>query len=87
MSLLVTAYVWLMRILVRQYLSHVHLEADAIERRTMITTYRALLRRGDVDVKDLQLVLQYLFRNSKLGIMKDDGNPVSSIHIGSNMPK
>ena len=68
--------VWVLRILVRILLSHVHLTADATERRTMLMTYLALLREGHGPVDDQkELILQTLFRPSSTGIVKDDGMP------------
>ena len=68
--------VWAIRILVRLLLSNLHLESDAVERRTMLMTYLALLRRGQgPDENQRELILQVLFRPSITGIVKDDGMP------------
>lgn len=77
---LATLSVWVIRILVRIFLSHVHLEADAAERMTMVQTYLALVRRGQGPKdEDRQLILQTLFRPAVTGIVKDDAAPVSLI--------
>jgi len=76
--LLLTAIigVWSIRILVRLLLSNLHLKSDAIERRTMILTYLALLRRGlGPKEEQRELILQILFRPSATGIIKDDALP------------
>jgi len=76
--LLLTAVlgVWFLRILVRLLLSNLHLESDAVERRTMLLTYLSLLRRGDgPDEKQRGLILRILFRPSATGIVKDDALP------------
>ncbi len=72
--------VWVIRILVRLFLSHVHLLADANERVTMAQTYLSLLRSdGGLPEKDRQLILQTLFRPASSGVVKDDGVPLSWI--------
>lgn len=76
--LLLTAIigVWSIRILVRLLLSNLHLKADAVERRTMLLTYLALLRRGQGPKEEQrELILQILFRPSSTGIIKDDALP------------
>lgn len=72
--------VWVIRILVRIFLSHVHLLSDANERVTMALTYLSLLRSdGGLPEKDRQLILQTLFRPASSGVVKDDGVPLSWI--------
>lgn len=76
--LLLTAIigVWAIRILVRILLSNIHLRSDAVERRTMLLTYLALLRSGHGPSEDKkELILQTLFRPSATGIIKDDALP------------
>ena len=70
-----TVGVWLIRILVRNYLSHVHLSHDASERVAMMKTYLALLEEGKLEDKHRNLVLQALFRPASTGIVKDDAAP------------
>jgi hypothetical protein len=68
--------VWAIRVLVRLLLSNLHLEAEAVERRTMLLTYLALLRRGQgPSEQQRELILQTLFRPSATGIVKDDALP------------
>jgi len=68
---------WILKILVKIYLSHVHLELDAQERVTLAHSYLAFLRRGKgVEDTDRQIILESLFRHSSDGLQKDDGgNP------------
>ena len=77
-----TLGIWLLRVLVRVYLSHLHLGTDATERITMIQTYLALLREGQGPADDeRQLILQTLFRPSSTGLIKDDGVPSSAFEL------
>jgi hypothetical protein len=76
--LLLTAVigVWAIRVLVRLLLSNLHLKSEAVERRTMLLTYLALLRRGQGPSEEQrELILQILFRPSATGIVKDDALP------------
>lgn len=76
--LLLTAVVgvWAIRILVRLLLSNLHLQSEAVERRTMLLTYLALLRHGQgPSEQQRELILQILFRLSATGIIKDDALP------------
>lgn len=76
--LLLTAVigVWAIRVLVRLLLSNLHLGSEAVERRTMLLTYLALLRRGQGPSEEQRaLILQILFRPSATGIVKDDALP------------
>jgi hypothetical protein len=68
--------IWIVRLIVRVLLSHIHLQRDSSERATMLLTYLALLREGS-GLKDdeKKLILQSLFRPSVSGIVKDDAIP------------
>ena len=71
-----TMGVWLIRLLVRNYLSHVHLAHDAAERVAMMQTYLALIEEGKLqDEGHRNLILQALFRPASSGIVKDDASP------------
>lgn len=75
-AIVATVGVWFLRVLVRLLLSNVHLHTDASERRTMMMTYLALLRRGQLpEGNERELILQALFRPSSTGIVKDDASP------------
>ena len=50
--LLVTLVFWFIRLLVRIFLSNIHLENDAAERVTMAKTYLALMRDGSLEGKE-----------------------------------
>ena len=68
--------IWLMRIIVRLFLSHLHLSGDAAERRTMILTYLSMSREGsNFGSEDKKLILQHLFRSASDGLVKDDAAP------------
>jgi hypothetical protein len=70
--------VWALRLVVRMFLSHLHLLADASERVVMVQTYLSLLEGEHLDSKeDRQLILQALFRPATDGIVKDEGVPFS----------
>jgi hypothetical protein len=68
--------IWVMRIMVRMFLSHMHLATDAAERRTMILTYLSMAREGEqVKPEDKNLILQHIFRSASDGLVKDDAAP------------
>jgi hypothetical protein len=74
--------VWIVRIFVRLFLSHIHLLADANERVTMAQTYLSLLRhQKGIQEKDREMILQALFRPASTGVVKDDGVPLSWIEM------
>lgn len=68
--------VWATRLLVRMFLSHIHLATDAAERVVMVKTYLSLLESGKLfSDEDRKLILQALFRPASDGIVKDEGLP------------
>ncbi len=68
--------VWATRLLVRMFLSHIHLATDAAERVVMVKTYLSLLESGKLFTdEDRKLILQALFRPASDGIVKDEGLP------------
>lgn len=70
--------VWALRLLVRMFLSHLHLLTDAGERVVMVQTYLSLLEGDHLTSKeDRQLILHALFRPASDGIVKDEGVPFS----------
>lgn len=76
--------IWIVRILVRLFLSHLHLATDASERRMMILTYLAFAREAkDVSVDDKKLILQHIFRSASDGLVKDDAAPPSLFEVFS----
>ncbi|WP_373999687.1 DUF6161 domain-containing protein [Bdellovibrio bacteriovorus] len=67
---------WLLRMLVRLLVSHIHLESDAHEREVMAKTYLSLLRNSSgLDEGDKKLILTTLFRPASNGLINDDGIP------------
>lgn len=78
--LLATLSFWFIRLLVRIFLSNLHLENDAAERVTMAKTYLALIRNDDLPKGDnINTVLAALFRPTGDGIVKDEGVPPSTL--------
>lgn len=78
--LLATLSFWFIRLLVRIFLSNLHLENDAAERVTMAKTYLALIRDGSLPKGDnISTVLAALFRPGGDGIVKDEGVPPSTL--------
>ena len=73
---------WGARLIVRMFLSHLHLLTDAAERVVMVKTYLSLLE-GDqlADKEDRQLILNALFRPAADGIVKDEGIPPSMLEF------
>ena len=70
--------VWALRLVVRMFLSHLHLLTDAGERVVMVQTYLSLMEGEHLTSKeDRQLILQALFRPAADGIVKDEGVPFS----------
>ncbi|WP_151638748.1 DUF6161 domain-containing protein [Noviherbaspirillum aerium] len=68
--------VWAVRLVVRMFLSNVHLGTDAAERVTMVKTYLALLEGDKLPSDDdRKLILQALFRPASDGLVKDEGLP------------
>lgn len=86
--LLATLCFWMLRLLVRIFLSNMHLENDASERVTMAKTYLALLRKGRLPEKeDISMVLAALFRPSGDGIVQDEGVPPSTLEWFTKLGK
>ncbi len=80
--------VWAVRLVVRMFLSNLHLATDAAERFVMLKTYLSLLV-GDrlASKEDRQLILQALFRPASDGIVKDEGIPPSFLEVLTRGPK
>lgn len=73
---------WLLRILVRVFLTQLHLWSDAGERVVMVNTYLALLTgtgtlggQSGVRLEHLEAVLAALFRHGSTGVFPDDLTP------------
>lgn len=78
--LLATLCFWFIRLLVRIFLSNLHLENDAAERVTMAKTYLALIRDSALPKgENISTVLAALFRPTGDGIVKDEGLPPTAM--------
>ncbi len=72
----VTLVFWVLKILARNLISHIHLATDAHERRTMIVTYLALTRRSRTPSnEEMRIILEPIFRPTADGLVKDDPGP------------
>jgi hypothetical protein len=76
--------IWIVRLLVRMFLSHQHLAADAAERVTMVQTYLSLSLEGQgVAPSDRSVILQQLFKSASDGLVKDDAAPPGLLELAS----
>ncbi|BBC70891.1 hypothetical protein AEB_P0023 [Altererythrobacter sp. B11] len=73
--LYLTVFFWIMRIVVRMYMTEHHLGIDAQSRASMAQTYLALTKEDVASDQDRAIVLASLFRPVVDGIVKDDGLP------------
>ena len=77
-----TLIIWFIRLVVKVFLSNLHLLSDANERETMILTYLAFEREENtLKDTDRDLILPSIFRVSANGFIKDDSSPNSPINI------
>ena len=80
--------VWGVRLIVRMFLSHLHLSTDAAERVVMTQTYLSLLDGKHLpNDEDRKLILQALFRPTSDGIVKDEGIPPSMFEFLTRQSK
>lgn len=87
-GLLLTMFLWAVRILARLLMANASLELDAGERAVMAQTYLALLREQgvrDTDAGVRALVLAALFRHSPTGLIRDDAGPNTPIDMLSRI--
>jgi len=74
--------IWLERLLVRLFISNMHLATDAEERVTMLQTYLSIIREGsEFAPEDKKLILERLFHPAADGLVKDDAAPPSPLEI------
>lgn len=74
--------IWLERMLVRLFISHMHLATDAEERVTMLQTYLSIIREGsEFAPEDKRLILECLFHPAADGLVKDDAAPPSPLEM------
>ena len=88
LALIALFAVWGIRLLVRMFLSNMHLMTDAAERVVMLKTYLSLAEGDQLANKDdRQLILQALFRPTSDGLVKDEGIPASFFEMLTRGPK
>jgi hypothetical protein len=74
--------VWAVRLIVRIFLSQLHLVTDASERIVMLETYLSLTEGNQLtDDGERKLILTSLFRPASDGIVKDEGIPPSLLDL------
>ena len=74
--------IWLERMLVRLFVSNMHLATDAEERVTMLQTYLSIIREGsEFAPEDKKLILERLFHPATDGLVKDDAAPPSPLEM------
>lgn len=77
-----TLIIWFIRLIVKVFLSNLHLLSDAKERETMIQTYLAFEREENtLKETDRDLILPSIFRITTNGFIKEDSTPNSPINI------
>ena len=74
-------WVWILRLLARNLLSHIHIASTAGERVVMTKAYLALLRDKNVDKEHIEIILRNLFRPIATGIVKDDASPTFMVDL------
>lgn len=72
---LLTFLIWIVRTMMRIFLSHTHSREDAVERVTMIQTYLAMLRdpESGMTSDDRKVIYDSLFRPGQFGLIREDG--------------
>lgn len=74
--------IWLIRVLVRMYLSHNHMQMNSQERVVMTKAYLALISEGGASSdEERNLILQAIFRPVSTGIITDDASPHNIIEL------
>lgn len=77
-----TMVLWFIRLIVKVFLSNLHLLSDAKERQVMIQTYLAFEREENtLKDTDRDLILPSIFRVSSNGFIKEDSSPNSAINL------
>jgi|GEM_PF-4281023 len=78
--------IWIIKIIIKLFLSSYHLYIDAEERTVMIKTYLALTNEGKnfISENDKIIILNSLFRTTPFGIIKED-TTVSIIDIVNSL--
>jgi Family of unknown function (DUF6161) len=74
--------IWFERILVRLFISNMHLATDSEERVTMLQTYLSIIREGsEFAPEDKKLILERLFHPVTDGLVKDDAAPATPLEL------
>jgi hypothetical protein len=74
-----TFAIWLIRVVLRIFLSQLHLATESVERRVMTLTYLTLQKKEAVTNVDRQIILQAIFRASSDGMIRDDAAPITLV--------
>jgi hypothetical protein len=69
------AVVWIIRVLLRLFVTHRHLATDAHERITLAKTFLAMRERDEIKPEVMEIVAQQLFRQAGTGLVKGDDMP------------
>jgi hypothetical protein len=81
-ALIAGLLIYLLRIIVRIQLSHLHLSTDAEQRAVMVQTYLSLEYHKEIMTKeDRHLILEALFRPVGAGLVKDDLSSLSLLEF------
>lgn len=80
----VVLLVWTLKTLIRLTLSHTHLEIDANERRIMILSYLALLKKSDTSTEQRTALFAAIFRPTGNGLIADEAVPVPLLDLLKN---
>jgi hypothetical protein len=74
-----TFAIWPIRVVLRIFLSQLHLATESVERRVMTLTYLTLQKKEAVTNVDRQIILQAIFRASSDGMIRDDAAPITLV--------
>ncbi len=75
-ALIATLAFWFLRILVRVFLSNLHLSTDMRTRATFVHTYLALIAEGGaIKDEDRAMIIGLVFRPTSDGLVRDDATP------------
>lgn len=78
--------VWLMRELIKQWSSHIHLRNDAQFRVVLMRTYLSLLRsEKGIGKEEHAALVASLYRPASDGVVKEEGFPTSSLDAVSRV--
>ncbi|NWF35455.1 hypothetical protein F3F93_01670 [Mariprofundus sp. KV] len=93
LGLVAVFFYWPVRLLVRKYLSHLHMEQDAGERIVLTQEFLAMSRGDDNEEgivfssEERLLILNSLFRHTQTGIVRDDGSPPNILDLITRQPR